>query len=135
MIAIESPRLCLRDYQSGAVELESVFQFTGDPEVATYSSWGPLTRAETMTFLEKAWAAQSLQPRLNYSLALVVKGSDDLIGNMSLNIRNQQQREAEIGYTVRRDLWNRGYASEAVLALLRFGFQDLGMHRISAKDS
>ena len=41
-------------------------------------------------------------------------------------------RRAELGYWVARPFWNQGYASEGARALVRFGFAELGLHRVSA---
>ena len=40
--------------------------------------------------------------------------------------------EAEIGYEIAPDQWGRGYASEAVAVIVRFGIETLRVHRISA---
>ncbi|HEX7708287.1 MAG TPA: GNAT family protein, partial [Thermoanaerobaculia bacterium] len=37
---------------------------------------------------------------------------------------------AELGYWVGVPFWGRGYASEAAAEVIRFGFEDCGMHRI-----
>lgn len=135
MLTIDTARAVLRDYENTASELESLCRFLGDPDVATHSSWGPLTRGETADFLAGAELASRAQPRRNYALALRLKTDGDLIGNITLNIRNPQTREAEVGYTLRRDHWGQGYASEAAKAIVLFGFATLGLHRIYATTS
>ncbi|MEH2113910.1 GNAT family N-acetyltransferase [Nostoc sp.] len=39
-------------------------------------------------------------------------------------------REANIGYELNTQYWGQGYATEAAHAILKFGFEELGMHRI-----
>ena len=39
---------------------------------------------------------------------------------------------AEIGYWIGVPFWNRGYASEAATEVIRFGFEELGLHRVFA---
>jgi RimJ/RimL family protein N-acetyltransferase len=41
--------------------------------------------------------------------------------------------EADLGYRLLRRHWCRGYASEGARALIRYGFADLGLHRIFAQ--
>lgn len=41
-------------------------------------------------------------------------------------------KQGEIGYCFAQEHWGNGYASEAASALLRFGFRELGLHRIYA---
>ena len=42
-------------------------------------------------------------------------------------------RSAEVGYSLARDCWNQGYATEALAAVLRFGFDTLRLNRIEAQ--
>jgi [ribosomal protein S5]-alanine N-acetyltransferase len=39
---------------------------------------------------------------------------------------------AEVGYWIGVPYWNRGYASEAAREILRYGFEECGLHRIFA---
>jgi [ribosomal protein S5]-alanine N-acetyltransferase len=135
MTPIETPRLLLREYKDDLSDLESILTFTGDPEVARHSSWGPLSRPEALAFLKEAVSNIQTQPRMGYALALVLRSTHELIGNLSLNIRNLKLREAELGYTLGVTHWNQGYASEAARALITFGFHQLGLHRIIATTS
>lgn len=134
-LAIEGPRILLRDYRSDASDLDVALAFVSDPEVATHSSWGPLNRQEATDWLQSVIAAQKCQPRIAFQLALIIKSTDDLIGNVSLHIRNLAMKEAELGYTLRRDVWHQGYATEAAQALVDFGFRELGLRRIFATTS
>ena len=54
-----------------------------------------------------------------------------LIGCVSLRIKREDQR-AELGYWIGRPYWGQGYCTEAVRAVLKFGFQQLGLNRIYA---
>ncbi len=40
---------------------------------------------------------------------------------------------AELGYWIGRPFWGRGYATEAARAVLRFGFEELGLARVTAR--
>jgi RimJ/RimL family protein N-acetyltransferase len=51
-----------------------------------------------------------------------------LVGSMGLMARGEGV--AEIGYWIGVPFWRRGYASEAAAELLRYGFEDVGLHRI-----
>jgi RimJ/RimL family protein N-acetyltransferase len=41
-------------------------------------------------------------------------------------------RSAELGYYVARDHWGRGIATEAALAIVRFGFESLGYLKLTS---
>ncbi len=134
-LTIEGPRILLRDYRSDASDLNSVLAFVTDPEVATHSSWGPLKQQEAADWLQTVIAAQTSQPRIAFQLALIIKSTDDLIGNVSLHVRNAATKEAELGYTLRRDVWQKGYATEAARVIVDYGFRELGLRRIFATTS
>lgn len=55
-----------------------------------------------------------------------------IAGHASIESANAAQRSAELGYWVRADRAGRGYATEAVRALLEWGFRHLGLHRVTA---
>jgi ribosomal-protein-alanine N-acetyltransferase len=53
-----------------------------------------------------------------------------LVGAMGLILKGDGI--AEIGYWIGVPFWSRGYASEAAAEVLRYGFEQLGLHRIYA---
>jgi ribosomal-protein-alanine N-acetyltransferase len=54
-----------------------------------------------------------------------------LVGAMGLRVDPQQYR-AELGYWIGKQYWGQGFATEAGAALLRYGFETLGLNRIFA---
>ena len=52
---------------------------------------------------------------------------------MVLFWHNREHGGGEIGYVLSPDFGGHGYATEAVYALLRLGFDELGLHRIVAR--
>lgn len=132
---LETERLWIRDYAEDGSDLPDILRFTTDPLVATHSSWGPLTKEETLDYLAKSLGFAEVNPRLHYALAVVSKSQNEVIGNVSLHMRSLLNKEAEIGYTLSRDYWGQGYASEAVKALIDYAFAELKIHRIYATTS
>jgi ribosomal-protein-alanine N-acetyltransferase len=63
--------------------------------------------------------------------AMILKSTRELIGDCGL-VRQSVDAvdEIEIGYHVRRDLWNQGYASEAARACRDYGFANLKVDRL-----
>lgn len=70
--------------------------------------------------------------RVEFNLAAVLASSGELIGSTAIWITSREHRRGELGYVFDRDFWNHGYATEAAKSLLRFGFGDLGLKRVSA---
>ena len=51
---------------------------------------------------------------------------------MTLNLGRPKYKKGEIWYKIHPNFWNKGYATEALMGLLHFAFNNLGMHRIEA---
>jgi RimJ/RimL family protein N-acetyltransferase len=63
--------------------------------------------------------------------AITLQTDATLLGAMGLIVSREHQK-AELGYWIGAPYWNRGYATEAARAVLDFGFDRLGLHRIQA---
>lgn len=61
----------------------------------------------------------------------VVLRDGELIGAVGLTLHMADKR-AELGYWIGVPYWGRGYATEAAAAVVAFGFEHLGLHRIHA---
>jgi len=64
--------------------------------------------------------------------AIVHREQDFLIGGIGLVIDKQNER-AELGYWIGEPYWNQGFCTEAGRAILRYGFEILGLNRIHAR--
>ena len=62
----------------------------------------------------------------------IEKGSSKFVGWVSLRPLDDKPDEARIGYRFRRENWGKGYATEAMRALVDTGFENLGLARILA---
>jgi RimJ/RimL family protein N-acetyltransferase len=94
--------------------------------------WGPNSEEESQEFLKRKLAEQEVCPRVNYSIAITFKENDQLIGGCAVKRKSVEASDGEIGYVLHKDYWGRGIATEAVEVLLRFGFEELKLHRIFA---
>lgn len=63
--------------------------------------------------------------------AIVLRADESLIGAMGLEISKDNDR-AELGYWIGKPYWNMGYCTEAARAVIRYGFERLGLARIFA---
>ncbi|RYH27828.1 MAG: N-acetyltransferase [Alcaligenaceae bacterium] len=74
---------------------------------------------------------QQLDPQSHY--VFHISGQDDsFAGLFGLRLGKPAYRVAEIWYKFHPAFWGRGYATEAVVAILALGFNDLQLHRIEA---
>ena len=60
------------------------------------------------------------------------KGTGQLIGTCGFHLINNHHKRAEIGYELDDTYWGQGYASEALQAILAYGFETLQLIRIAA---
>jgi [ribosomal protein S5]-alanine N-acetyltransferase len=127
---LDTPRLIMRDFAPD--DWPAVLAYQQHPLYLRYNDWTERTPAAVRQFVQMFIDQQQHDPRLKFQLALVLKDTGDLIGNCGIRRRAPDAHEADIGYELAPEHWGRGYATEAVRAILRFGFVELKLHRISA---
>lgn len=127
---LTTPRLVLREYRPD--DYEAIREYDADPQVQRYRGAVTITEQQTRDYLQAmiGWAAE--RPRARYMLAVCLPADDRVIGWLPLRLTRPELREAEIGWTVGRRHWGRGYATEAAQAMLGFAFAELGLHRVVA---
>lgn len=139
MLRLETDRLLLREFLFN--DWQDVHEYACDPEVVRHLEWGPNSKEETIKFVEGTLACQREYPRMVYEFAVLTRPGIDvktppdqtkLIGACGLRLLNHNAEQAEIGYCFARRFWRSGFASEASKELLRFGFHNLGLHRMYA---
>ena len=129
-VRLEGPRIVLREYQPA--DFGAVHAYASDPEVTRYVAWGPNDEEVTRAFLDFAHQTAREDPRGTYPLAVVLRETAELLGGAELRILGPDRRRAAIGYVLNRRAWGQGIATEAARLLIRFGFEELHLHRIEA---
>jgi len=66
------------------------------------------------------------------NFAIVRHDDSALIGSIGLLNMKQRDLQAELGCWIGKPFWGSGYATEATRAILRYGFESLGLNRIQA---
>lgn len=128
---LTTKRFILREFREK--DWPAVHEYASDPEVVRYLSWGPNTEQDTGGFVRRAIARQREQSRQNYEFAVVLKAEDKLVGHCGIGMSDApHHKEGSIYYFFNSAYWGRGYATEAVNALLEFAFFQLRLHRIFA---
>jgi len=74
---------------------------------------------------------QGFDNQTDYTFRIGLKETKEFIGAMSLHPKKPHHK-AEAGYWIGEPFWNKGYASEALRAVLRFGFEELELNKIYA---
>ena len=89
----------------------------------------PYTTENALSFINSLRERQSAGSELHFGITL--KGRT--IGACALLKIDGQKHGAEIGYWIGRKYWGMGYAKEALMLLLGFGFSKLGLNTVSAR--
>ncbi|UCC51101.1 MAG: GNAT family N-acetyltransferase [Anaerolineaceae bacterium] len=127
---LETDRLILREFEGS--DWTAVLAYQSDPLYLRYYHWTERSQKDVKRFVKMFLHQQQERPRTIFQLAVVPKDKNQLIGNCGIRINNVELREANIGYELDSRFWGKGYATEAAQAILRFGFIELGLHRIFA---
>lgn len=127
---IETARLRLRAFR--ACDEADVHEYASDPEVVRFMSWGPNTIEQTHAVLAGWLEEQKSWPRDSVTLAIELKDEQRVIGAIRFDLRDPDHRTADMGYTLNRKYWGRGFATEAARTLLDTAFRTLELHRVWA---
>ncbi len=79
----------------------------------------------------EVWIKKQREHESDLAFAITEKDTGALTGALGLHIVREHDR-GEIGYWIGLPYWNRGYATEAVGAVIQFGFEHMMLHRIWA---
>ena len=131
---IETERLVLRDFSLD--DATALAACRADERYWRYYDEEDDILAGARRHVEMFVAWQQAEPRTHFQLAIMLKRSGRLIGDCGLRQRGElafgeaANNEGDIGYELDPAYWGQGYATEAVLAILAFGFGERGLHRI-----
>lgn len=122
---LETPRLKLRPYSN--TDVAELLELIGTREVAatTLRIPHPYTEEDAHEFIAAS------QNESECRLAISLRSDGQFIGGIGLRIA-LQHKNAELGYWLGVPYWGNGYATEAAREMLRYGFEDLDLHRIFA---
>lgn len=106
-------------------DAESLLAAFADPEIARWNP-GPDGPEPVTAFI----AARNDWSDGGHASWAITDVADRLVGSVSLYKIDREQLDAEIGYWVSPAARGRGHAAAAVVAATRFGFAELGLHRV-----
>lgn len=126
---LTTTRLLLR--QARPEDAPALFATFSDEETMRYYGREPMRTMEEAQQLV-AGMADRYARRAAIRWCLTLKGEEQVIGSCGCHEFDQGFHRAEIGYEINRAYWRQGLMSEAVAAMLTYGFGELGLHRVEA---
>lgn len=120
---IKTKRLLIRDFEYS--DWQAVLEYASDSSVMKYIPGGAFTKEAAKNFV----AINMGDHAKNYPVVLLEEQA--VIGHIVFH-KVFGEHTYEIGWVFNPKYYNKGYASEAALAVLKYGFGELKLHRIIA---
>lgn len=127
---LETERLIVRRF--GENDLESIYAYRNDPEVARFQRFGSVTHAQLSRMIEELQFTEPSTPGQWFQFAFALRETGVLIGDCALRMDKEDAGRAEIGFTLARPYQGKGFATEGVGGVLAYAFTKLGLERIFA---
>jgi RimJ/RimL family protein N-acetyltransferase len=128
-LPIETERLVIRCFLPDA-DTESMLRVYGDDEVMRFVPGGALADESAVTSALEGYVQAHRRQGFS-SWAVVERRTGRPIGDVGFGVF-EPTADVELGYTLAREVWGRGYATEAARACLVAGLAQLGVSRIVA---
>ena len=125
-----TPRLTLRPVRMS--DAEDMYEYSRDPEVARHVLWDA-HRSIHQTREYIRYLIRQYRNAAPSTFAIAMRDSGKVIGTIGFMWVQTENRSAEVGYSLSRAYWNQGFMSEALQAVVEFGFTRLNLNRIEAQ--
>lgn len=126
---LNTPRLVLRRLLPS--DAEAVFHIRGDYEVTKYNTGKAYANVQQASELIDA-IERSYNDHNEVRWGITRKGHGEVIGMCGYNYWIRHDHRGSIGYDLARAYWGQGIMSEAVRAIVEFGFDHMALNRIEA---
>ncbi len=131
-ILLQTKRMYLRQFR--AEDAQWLFELDSDPEVMRFITKGqptPLARIQNEVIPRFLEYQKQSPPRGFWAAHL--RETDEFIGWFHLRPDRIVPEEMELGYRLKRSVWNRGLATEGSRALVRKAFDEWGYDKVCAR--
>lgn len=130
MPELRTPRLRLRRLTMR--DAQDIYRYSRDPEVARHVLWDPhRSIGDSRAYLRYMMRRYHSHDPASWGIELLETGH--IIGTIGFMWVQEDNNAAEVGYSLAREYWNRGYMTEALKAVIRYGFDSMGLNRIEAQ--
>lgn len=127
--ALETQRLVLRQIEEE--HANALYEILSDEEVAKFEYFYAIQSVEKAIEFIRRYKSE-LEEGEEVTWGIFLKENNALIGTCCLGNFSESALRAEIGYTLLRSEWGKGYATEAAGEVIKFGFEVMGLNRIEA---
>jgi RimJ/RimL family protein N-acetyltransferase len=126
---VTTQRLRLRLFEDR--DLAMLHEMQSDPDLVRYVPYEPRSLEQVRASLDERLSSPPMDGDRQV-LRLVAERLNDgeFVGELTLMLQSVADRQGEFGFILRRSQQGQGFASEGARALLRLGFEWLGLHRM-----
>lgn len=127
---LETERLILRRFV--VEDAQAMYDnWASDPEVTRFLTWPPHGSVEITSMLLADWVKQ-YENDAYYQWGIELKETGEVIGSISVVTLNESVESADVGYCIGKAYWGRGIMPEALRAVIKYLFEEVGLNRIAA---
>lgn len=126
---IETERLVLREVATE--DANDMFTYLSDKDVVKHMGLAP---CQTVTDVcdEINWYNSIIEEGTGIRWGITLKDFGKIIGSCGFLNRVTKHHRAEVGFELSKDYWGKGIASEALEAIIKFGYHHYQLERIEA---
>ncbi len=110
---LETNRLILRRYNEK--DIDAFYEIIHDEKLQNYIAFPSLTIDQELEYIKNCMKNVDIDQCEKWSI--VLKESNETIGNISVNTVVKKHNYCVIGYVIRYDYWGKGYAAESLKAV------------------
>lgn len=129
--ALSTRRLRLREIVPA--DADALFSIYSDATAMRWFGSDPMTERVQARQLIDIYAEWRRGPAPGTRWGIVVHETGMLVGTVGLFRWNRSWRNCVLGYELGRDAWGHGYMTEALHAVLEYGFNVMALHRVQAE--
>lgn len=131
-LPLRTHRLRLRAFEPR--DADALYAFHSDPDAVRYVPYEPRTRDQVADVLQRKVGNTALRQEGDLlELAVMMADDEVLIGDVLLALRSKEHQTLEVGYIFAPAAGGRGYATEAVRALVDLAITVVGARRVVAR--
>lgn len=114
-------------------DIEDIHLLNSTEGVARFNTIGiPGELKDTRKLLQPYFEEVGKEVRHRYSWVIQYGKTEEFMGEIGMNLAPQRYKMGKMYYNLLPEYWGKGYATEAVRTVLKFGFTALKLHRMEA---
>jgi [ribosomal protein S5]-alanine N-acetyltransferase len=131
-LVLETARLRLRPFVAG--DVDAIFPIVSDPAFPRMMSWNAhRDRDETADYVRSLEVGER-----GTAVTWAIEHEGRAVGSIGLASMQWQSAalrvdRCELGYWLAPALWGKGLMTEAATAVVRFGFDTIGLHKVTTR--